>query len=141
MKIGFTGTRAGMTNAQHQKIDKIVWFLRDDYGATVAIEGDCIGADDDFWHLVRFRGLRTETFPPVNRLYRCHHRSDKVHLPAPYMTRNQSIVDNADVMIAAPGEMEWRPHSGTWATITMARKANKHLYIVFPDGSVKEENV
>jgi hypothetical protein len=53
--------------------------------------------------------------------------------------RNHRIVDMTRVLVACP-DGEERQHSGTWATVRYARKRGKWIIIVYPDGTVREEN-
>jgi hypothetical protein len=58
-------------------------------------------------------------------------------MPAkPYLVRNHEIVDDSQVLIAAPKEFTEQLRSGTWATIRYARKIGRTVRIVFPDGSI-----
>ena len=49
MKIGFTGTQIGMTKEQMEIVSKIVIHLN----PSEAHVGDCIGADTDFYKIIR----------------------------------------------------------------------------------------
>lgn len=65
--------------------------------------------------------------------------SDEKREPLPYLARNCVIVDEADILLACPkGPEEQR--SGTWATVRYARKQNKRIVIVYPDGTITTEN-
>jgi hypothetical protein len=139
MKVGFTGTRDGMSNEQRRSFcvllkhfDPLVEFHH----------GCCIGADSDAANFVQLpypdsvighpctmRGM-TDAFAV---------RMSKTMLPVkPPLARNRDIVDACEVLIACPkGPEELR--SGTWATVRYARKQKKRIIILWPDGSVSEE--
>jgi hypothetical protein len=57
----------------------------------------------------------------------------------PHLKRNGHIVDASHVMIACPRLMHEELRSGTWMTIRYARRADKPLAIVWPDGSITQE--
>jgi hypothetical protein len=53
------------------------------------------------------------------------------------LERNTEIVKACDVLIATPKEQDEVLRSGTWATIRRARKYDKKLAVIFPDGMCK----
>jgi hypothetical protein len=59
--------------------------------------------------------------------------------PKPYLERNRDIVDSTELLIACPKDMT-ESSGGTWATVRYARKQKKPIVVVWPDGSVTEEN-
>ncbi len=67
-------------------------------------------------------------------------KGDETRKPKPYLKRNHDIVDESDILIGFPSSEEERLRSGTWATVRYARKTGKRIYIIFPDGKVKQEN-
>lgn len=148
MKVGFTGTRKGMTTEQHSQF---VWLVRKleeeaEQGVREFHHGDCKGSDEMSHRIIK-RVLRLGSgavwiHPAQDARWRafCVAPPEQMLDPRPPLDRNQDIVDASDVMIATPGEMEEVLRSGTWATIRRARKARKPLYIIFPDGSIQEEN-
>ena len=147
IKLGFTGTREGMTIAQWVKVGNIIQLLlpKED-GQNEWHDGDCVGADTQANNIVNEINLvrTTRMFPLVVTF---GHPCDKVNFRAhnfyhvqrevkPPMTRNRDIVDSVDVMIAGPKEYEDVPRgSGTWGTIRYTKRQNKPLIIVWPDGS------
>ncbi len=136
MKIGFTGTRKGMTDAQKQSIHMLRGWNRVDE----VHHGDCIGADTDMHHIARNYGITIVGHPAVDPKERAFNDCDVLRPEKEYIARNHDIVDEVDVMIATPAETEpkWRG-SGTWATIRYANnQVNKPLIIVWPDGTVFE---
>ena len=61
--------------------------------------------------------------------------------PKYHALRDRQIVDWSRVVVACPKcDREQRRGSGTWATVRYARKENKPIYIVYPDGRVEFEN-
>lgn len=139
IKIGFTGTRRGMTRLQKNSLIKfLVNFQVDEFH-----HGDCIGADEEAHELVD--NSETESIqihPPINSDKRawCTAKYTKhvIWKPKPYIARNHDIVDAIDILIACPGESDEQLRSGTWSTIRYAKKKNKTINIIFPDGSIKK---
>lgn len=132
--VGFTGTRnGGMTTAQ--AVGVAVRFR--DFGWLH--HGDCVGADRHANILARASGLKIETHPPDNPVFRAFCDADTANDLKPYLVRNRDIVDATERLIAAPGEMTEQQRSGTWQTVRYARRVGKPVTIVFPDGSVRDE--
>jgi len=57
------------------------------------------------------------------------------------LERNSDIVADSDLLLATPRFYEEELRSGTWATVRRARKANKPLIIVWPNGKVDWEKL
>lgn len=133
MQIGFTGTQQGMTEEQKAAVDSLLDALCPSGGRVH--HGDCIGADAQFHELARARrSLRIEVHPPRQSGKRAYCKGD-VKWPAhDYRKRNQHIVNVCDVLIAAPRLDYEEQRSGTWMTVRMARRADKPVIIVYPDG-------
>lgn len=141
MKIGFTGTQHGMTIQQFDTLYPLLKKLK----TTEFHHGDCIGADADATSLVHDIGkIIIHCHPPKNKSKRAFtnklYEESVVYGEKEYLTRNKDIVDKCDILIAMPKEFEEELRSGTWATIRYARKNHKKIYIIYPDGSIKEEN-
>lgn len=145
--MGFTGTRQGMTPAQKKVFERLVWTNPETFH-----HGDCVGADSDA-HDIVVACLET---PPLNVLSRtrivihppiteteAHQklRANKADqytievLPAkPHLERNRDIVDACDVLVATP-KTRTKHRSGTWSTITYAKRMGKLVCIIYPDGT------
>jgi len=142
IKLGFTGTRYGMTSEQLDALVTAFESLRQ-CGLVVgdAHEGWCVGADEQFITAVRLamphatihhhpcdmKALQSKEPPQPE---------DIVHEEKPPLKRNQDIVDVCDLLIAAPREMEEVQRSGTWSTLRRAVKAGKDTILIRPDGSM-----
>jgi hypothetical protein len=132
MKIGFTGTRNGMTAEQRTAVRAL---LLETPGT--GVHGDCIGADADFDAICKELGYETYCLPCDLDDMRAHCTEARAEPTAP-MQRNRAIVAQADRMIACPPNFERiKRGSGTWATIRFAEQSKKPLAIVFPDGRVE----
>lgn len=147
MRVGFTGTQRGMTEAQKQTVES---FLRSS-GATEFHHGDCIGADAQAAYIAGEVGICTFVHPPEDQHKRARFVSGEVpttfYDPLPYLERNHSIVDCTDVLLATPKTNKEELRSGTWATIRYAIRISlraqsnttKSVIIIYPDGSFVEK--
>lgn len=140
IRVGFTGTRKGMTEKQKATVKGLLTQL----GIDIAHHGGCVGADTDFDDICGNsypRSIITVIHPSnIPNQRGVWHFTAHVRRRKNPLERNKDIVNAADFMIATPGESVEVLRSGTWATIRYARKAMKPLCTVFPDGSTKEEN-
>lgn len=141
LKLGFTGTRNGATEAQLETLIKLVKELE----PQEVYHGSCMGADAEFHYVVGrlFPGHRRNIYPSNSRSTRWYVEiadTDYVREPAKPLVRNQWIVDDADVLIGVSPTPQEILRSGTWATIRMARRKRIPIYIIMPDGSIEEEN-
>jgi len=132
--IGFTGTRNGMTDAQRASVRSLVRLFAAQ-GIATAHHGDCVGADEEFHEIVDEAGLDITGHPPIDQSMRAFCSFDTEREPAEYLVRNRRIVDECEVVIAAPFEMVEQQRGGTWSTIRYARRVRK-ARVVLPDGSV-----
>jgi len=144
MKIAFTGTRKGMTidqwatlgmqfahNLTHGEVNE--WHC-----------GDAIGADHQANQTVAT--LRKGIYDVVTHGHPCniekqraYDEYDRMHEIAPPLVRNRRMVDQCDLLIAAPYEYnEVLKGSGTWATIRYARARHVRIIVVWPNGSATE---
>lgn len=139
MIIGFTGTRIGMSWQQSRRVAMQLHALAFDEFH----HGDCVGADMQAHEWVVNMGIpRIVIHPPTDPKHRAFCTGETVILlaEAPYISRNEHIVESSDIMIAAPSGTEVL-RSGTWATIRYARWARRTIYIAYPDGSMKAEGI
>ena len=134
MIVGFTGTPRGMTAAQKQSLRRELAKV----AVTEGHHGDCIGADAEFHELLRELYPRAVVVihPPENDAKRAFCRGDVVKPELPYLVRNKAIVEVCEVLFACPGTKHEMLRSGTWATIRRAKKAERGLVLVYPDGTL-----
>lgn len=140
MRLGFTGTQQGMTQNQKEVVEDLLVSILT--AVTEFHHGDCIGADEDAANIVRtFCMDMTEVVchPPDEERKRCHFKSDVFRVKKPYIERNHDIVDETDMLIACPNGSSEVLRSGTWATIRYARKEGKPFVIIYPDGSMDDQ--
>lgn len=133
IKMGFTGTRRGMTDVQSMAVQDVIRNVDDVH------HGDCVGADDTTHILAMHWEKYIVIHPPTDDKQRVGHYAPEVRCEKPYIERNHDIVDETDWLLAAPGEMEEQLRSGTWATVRYARKCGKRVVLAMPDGSVVVE--
>jgi len=142
MKIGFTGTRQGLTVQQEMNLDDLLSDIAIDTAADDSpIEfhhGDCIGADAQAHDIVdALPDRRIIIHPPSDPKYRAFKEGDEVRDEASYLERNTDIVDEGeDLLIACPKEGQEVLRSGTWSTIRRGRKAGRPVVIIYPDGNM-----
>jgi hypothetical protein len=132
MKLGFTGTRHGMTDHQKQLFRQVLSGIQ----LYEFHHGSCQGADVEAARIVR------EVVP--NCLIVAHpgpdgdkHREvsgvDNVTTePKSHFARNRDIVNETDLLAAAPLQDEPQNYGGTWYTIGYARKAGRESLIIWP---------
>lgn len=142
MRVGFTGTREQLTAAQRAALENV-------FASMPPFEefhhGCCVGADETAAEIVREmfgNKCRIVGHQPENRLARSERAidlCDELREPEPYLDRNRNIVDATDELTACPRGSEESRGSGTWATVRHARKRNRLIVLVWPDGSVTTE--
>lgn len=145
-KIGFTGTKKGVTTVQGTQLLSVLTHLVSE-GVSEARHGDCVGADSQFHSIVvGLKVPRVVIHPPTNPEYRyfCKEKNpapdgvEIISLPEePYLVRDHRMVDAVNFLIGCPltlNEVLW---SGTWATLRYAQKINREYLIIFPDGSMQ----
>jgi len=136
-RIGFTGTREGLTEEQKKALRT---FLQNQF-LHITKEGhfhhgDCIGADEQASFIAREVGFSIYGHPPINPKYRAYFDNDVEFESKEYLVRNHDIVDSTSLLVACPKRdlEEWR--SGSWATIRYAHKIKKETKIIFPNGRI-----
>jgi hypothetical protein len=135
MKIGFTGTRKGMTREQ---LDVVEFILRRNQGPSDEFHhGDCLGADAEADKIAHSVGIPVIIHPPTEKKERAFCQlAQQVLRPKPYIQRNHDIVDAVEMLIATPRQFDEVARSGTWATIRYARLLRRDIAIIQPDGTI-----
>jgi hypothetical protein len=138
MIVGVTGTDKGM--ALKQRLT--VFNLFESIPVNVIHHGDCIGADATFHETAQYYKAFIAIHPPDNPSKRAFCvGADQTYPKKSYLKRNKDIVEKGrDGLIAAPEGYVEILRDGTWSTIRYARKLHRHIWIVFPDGTIREEN-
>lgn len=147
MKIGFTGTRHGMTSEQMGAFSQ---FMSEVFPLTEFHHGDCVGADDEAANIMSdirsnsdmdARRWKIVCHPPADETHRAFNEHyDEMREPKTHFARNRAIVDECDMLIAAPQYAEpitQTTRGGTAYTVTYARKKGKKVYVIRPDGTIE----
>ena len=129
MNLGFTGTRQGMSERQRDALERLFQVLAE---TSTFRHGCCIGADTEASKIAgKFPSIKVIGYPPTNtEKADSSAYCDETLPPQNYISRNHSIVDDCDILIAAPiGRIEWQ-RSGTWATVRYAQKIGRPCIIL-----------
>lgn len=133
MRLGFTGTRSGMTDAQKETVRTLLGMWLPGQGIEFH-HGDCKGADAEAVELARAAGFEIAKHPSDIEAQTAHTLADVTFDPKPPLERNHDIVDAIDALIACPKGFTEELRSGTWATIRYARKQGRLVMVVLPSG-------
>lgn len=131
MKIGFSGTRYGMSEYQGQWFRRIIWGFKEGEFH----HGDCIGADKEANDVVDLgNDLVINIHPAWNihgtRAFCQPQRFFYSFEPKNFVDRDKDIVDMSDLLIAAPLNSNPLSRSGTWTTIRYAKKVGKPVIVL-----------
>lgn len=145
MRLGFTGTKQGLSWSQRETLSKYVNQVRPEI--EVARHGDCIGSDFQF-HIfcIDVKVPELIIHPPSDPKYRAYAHliysapETKITvLPEePYLDRDHAMVDGIDYLVVCPITSEEFLRSGTWATYRYAKKKSVPHLIIYPDGTTNE---
>lgn len=138
MKVGFTGTQRGMEGKQQDRLLEILSSIK----LLEFHHGDCIGADDQAHYLIgkylKSKDICIVIHPPSDFKKRAWCKGSRIEREVkPYLERNKDIVDETDLLIACPKSDKEELRSGTWSTIRYARKQNKKVVLIYPNGDIK----
>ncbi len=128
IRIGFTGTRMGMTADQIAVATEIL----STYGVDELHHGDCVGADAEVHDIAKDMGIVVVVHPPLNPRYRAWCEGDEMRDELPYIERNHNIVDETQRLIVAPRTEHEVRRSGTWATYRYAKSLNRTMWLLKP---------
>jgi hypothetical protein len=135
LRIGFTGTQLGMTEAQRAAL-KAVLTERD---ATVLHHGDCIGADAQAHEIAVSMSCEIVIHPPIVEAKRAWKQAARTLRPTSYLARNKDIVRDTAMLVATPGEDTEQIRSGTWLTVRFARRRGRPVWVILPNGKILRE--
>jgi hypothetical protein len=132
--IGFTGTRAGMSDEQKQTLMRLLAKFRKPCRLH---HGMCIGADAQAHAICRDMDVQLEGHPPIITTLMATDLEGfaAMRKPLPYLVRNRAIVDATQSLIAAP--LSSNGSSGTWFTVNYARSLNRNVTVIFRDGKTE----
>jgi hypothetical protein len=133
LRMGFTGTRSGMTRPQRESL---YWTLLGVRAVLAGFHhGDCVGSDAQAHDVAMGLGLWVAVHPPSATTYRAYCTGHMEMPPAPYIERDRAIVNATNGLIATPVGFGEERRSGTWATVRYARKMLRPVFIIWPDGT------
>lgn len=133
--IGFTGSREGITSLQETCLHALFASVK---GDVTVHHGDCVGADEACHRIARLHRLTIAVHPPNLGGKRAFCVGDFEYPPMHYLDRNRAIVEASALLLACPNSPP-KLHSGTWATVRYAMKAHVPARIIWPDGSITDE--
>ena len=136
MKIGVTGTRSGMNEAQFNAVKFHLEHIINNREPGEEMElhhGDCVGVDVEVAILAKSLGYHIINHPPVKDELRAFHPSDEFRTPLSYFARNRKIVDETEMLFVVPYQNEWQNNGGTWYTHDYAEKKQKPTIVFFPN--------
>lgn len=132
LRLGFTGSREGPTEAQKARFILILEPL-----VTINTEfhhGDCVGADAWAAAWMVRHGATVICHPPKSQLLRAHTSGNYLTMdPKDYLERNRNIVHAAGSLIAMP-QVGSR---GSLYTIGYAKKLGRDCLIIDAEGRTK----
>jgi hypothetical protein len=101
--------------------------------------GDCNGVDVQAAAIAKELGYKIVCHPPKLTEEQGFFGGDEMREPAGYLQRDRAIVDECDVLLVCPKQMEWQPKGGTWYTHDYAKKQDKPLSVIWPEPLPWEE--
>lgn len=139
MKLGFTGTRKGMTDDQLDTLYAWLMFCKDEVEEVHF--GLCRGSDAQFYHMLL--AVKPDAYIVGHP---CDLIDQQVILPCDELRpveasirRNHDIVDEVDTMLATPETFKNVLRSGTYSCLRYAAAVNRDLNIVLPNGRMSSE--
>jgi hypothetical protein len=129
MKIGVTGTREGATEYQLNELRSVLTELK----GTEFHHGDCNGVDEQAAKIAKELGYKIVCHPPASDYLRAYVDYDECREPAGYLKRDRAIVNECDILLVVPLQMEWQSKGGTWYTHDYAVKTNKPYSVIWPE--------
>jgi len=128
MIIGFTGSRKHMISGQMIKVTALL----SKYKPILVVHGGCVGADSVFHEIAINLGIPVKVRPSnLKGFHAICPGAIEICEPEKPLVRNRKIVDECDLLIAAPDGPE-KVRSGTWSTVRYARKMRKDHRILEP---------
>ena len=143
MKLGFTGSRRGMTAAQAATFKRLI----SEENVTLFVHGDCVGADAEAHDMIE--AIKPEVnivvAPSLNASLRawCKPRTGVLCEARASVDRNRAIAIMCDELIAVPRKRlvpdgGFIPQSGTQQTIEFAQDNGRPVIIINEDGSISQ---
>lgn len=131
-RVGFSGTREGMTRVQCDRVRAELAV------ASVLHHGMCRGADTEAHEIAVDLGIVIVGHPALASGWQVWRLSSFAEMRAPMLelARNLAIVEETELLLAAPRTSVEERRSGTWSTVRRARAVGRRVVIVGPDGEL-----
>ena len=133
--IGITASREGISA---QALETFESILQEFPELEELHHGDCVGGDEQIHMMMQNIAPEVQLIvhPPIKGDHRANCEGAHVVLPKKdYMVRNHDIVMASEAVIGFPNGNNEIMRSGTWATLRIARRKNKKIIVVYPDGT------
>jgi hypothetical protein len=135
VRVGFTGTRRGLTIVQQNVLRAELAHLH----PQLLVHGACIGADNEADQIAVELGIPRLVYPSTARTRILDsvlqaRAALTILNPLPPLVRDKLIVAASEVVIACPWQYTEQRRSGTWATVRYARAAGRPVIIIGPGG-------
>jgi len=141
-RLGFTGTREGLTVGQRQALDRRVQELVCEHaGKVVAVHGACVGADAAFDRVCIDHTIPRSHRPgpvPALRMKNSQTLGSFVFSPEPFEVRNKKIAESVDHLLVCPKQMTEQRRGGTWQTYRFGLRRDIQITTFFPDGTTHD---
>ena len=135
-RVGFTGTREGLTFLQRRTLKELVKRITEGSDVLehdiVFLHGSAVGADSSFH--VMCLGHRREVYPSTRTKKVLSGMKTIVRPARPSLERNRNIVDSSDMVIACPKKDA--EGGGTVFTMGYAIETGVRLVVILYDGSM-----
>jgi len=136
MKVGFTGSREGMSDSQKKRVKEL---LEENVENTpISLNqfhyGDYIGADDEAHLMAKELKYDTHCHGPKSFDNRKLNHGDINYKETE--CNFLLLVKYTNLLIATPNSIESENEkSGVWCTVRNAKSLNKKIHIIYPDGT------
>lgn len=128
-----------MTAEQLKELERLLPEL-EMAGAHFFHHGDCVGADERAHVVAAFLRMNIVIHPSIVQQHRAHCGGTAIvetHEAKQPLDRNRDIVKVCGILIATPRLSKEELRSGTWSTIRYARKADRRIFLINPDGQLQ----
>ena len=139
-KMGFIGTRHGMSENQKKALEEILKSK----DISEFHHGDCISSDSQAHEVLtklkksNNKNIKLIGHPPKSKKTRAYCKFDIELIPDTFHNRNHHIIDATDIFVANPDISE-KVKSGTWNAVRYARMKNKKVYVIHKSGRIEKE--
>lgn len=138
--VSFTGTRHGMTVRQKHTFYGLVihWDVVPE--AVTFHHGSCMGADVEAANIANSHAdfIHAHPGPDGDMCRELSGVDDHTEEGKTHFARNRDMVNLCQLLIACPCDHTEQKRGGTWYTVDYARKHDKRVKIIWPNGKITE---